>query len=449
MPLLHASMDVFQNLIEKNLPELASYFAVNDIMLSSFATPWFHTLFSWRFPLSLVARLFDIVLREGLTIVFRFGIALLKNRLPGIVALDPNEALMKLQNVEWLLDEKLDDEWIALALRVKKTREMYVTELATPLFRNSIMSLAKKMGSSLKLIAAVSPIKPAPQEYESGGPMEAAIWKMPDDGSVVVSAEGEIVAATAEKLVERVTAARFAGQQFTEAFLLTFRGFLVPARLALLLKWRLQHIPILSGQSKAEWTKESVEPIHRRVFNLLRLWITLYPRDFDADIVMSEVEGSIGLLAAHSVTMAERIRRTLAVRPRPSRPAHPSSLRLSNQDAEAATILQWSPDVFARALLSADWKLYQSVLPIHLLALGGSVQSVVRWNARLSCFIESRVLTLPDRESCVKQMEYFLAVAEASLAINNLSGAVVLVLALRSVLKLFKDAALTKGKMRN
>jgi hypothetical protein len=65
MPLLHYSMDVFQNLIERLLPDLASYFAVNDIVLSSFAAPWFHTLFAWRFPLSLVARLFDVVMREG------------------------------------------------------------------------------------------------------------------------------------------------------------------------------------------------------------------------------------------------------------------------------------------------------------------------------------------------------------------------------------------------
>jgi hypothetical protein len=106
---------------------------------------------------------------------------------------------------------------------------------------------------------------------------------------------------------------------------------------------------------------------------------------------------------------------------------------------------EWSPEVFARHLLECDWKQYQSVQPIHLLSSGSSVLAVVRWNGRLSSFVEACVLGSGEREICLKQTDYFVAVAEASLLLNNLSGVIVVMMALRSVAKLFKDAALAKS----
>ncbi len=448
MPLLHAAVDVFQNLIERMLPELASYFAVNDIVMSSFATPWFHTLFSWRFPIPLVSRLFDVVLREGLSVIFRFGLALLKNRQADIVGLDASELLMKLQDVEWLLDGKPDDEWIACTFRIKKTREMGVAEYAASTSTQGHMSLtqrmsitpllqmAKKMGSNLKILAKQ-------QEYEGSVNSPDAMWRQPDEGLLLVVDEN-VVAATPEKLVERLTAVRFPGQQFTDAFLLTFRGFLMPLRLAQLLRLRLEHVPRLVGQSKAEWAQEVVEPIHRRVFNLLRLWIASYPRNFDADNLAKEVDAIVSRLAEHSQTMADRIRRTLAARSRPSRPAHPSSVT-SVAAVDAAAIAGWGAEELARQLALADWKNYQSVQATHLLNSGASVSAVIRWNARLSCFIEGHVLGSGERDTCLHLLDYYAAVADASLSLNNVSGAIVIVLALNSVMKLFKkDTGLTK-----
>jgi hypothetical protein len=46
--------------------------------VSAFATPWFHTLFSSRFPLPLVYRVFDMFLREGFCVVYRLALAILK-----------------------------------------------------------------------------------------------------------------------------------------------------------------------------------------------------------------------------------------------------------------------------------------------------------------------------------------------------------------------------------
>ena len=43
-----------------------------------FATQWFMTLFSQKFPFSVVLRIWDIFLAEGLKIIFRVAVALVQ-----------------------------------------------------------------------------------------------------------------------------------------------------------------------------------------------------------------------------------------------------------------------------------------------------------------------------------------------------------------------------------
>jgi hypothetical protein len=80
-----------------------------------------------------------------------------------------------------------------------------------------------------------------------------------------------------------------------------------------------------------------------------------------------------------------------------------------------------------------------------VLSGGASVSAVIRWNARLSCFVEAHLLGAGERDAFLQRLDYYAAVADASLNANNLSGAVVIVLALRSVMKLFKkDSGLAR-----
>lgn len=461
--LLQEALDVFQTMVEKFLPQLASYFAVNDINVISFASPWFHTLFAWRFPLPLVFRLFDMFLREGFCVVFRLGIAILRERQSEIMAMDPAEVLMFLQDPEKLLGTYSTDEWISRSLKVKKMREMNIAASASSssVYRQAFAKAAKKMSNSVKNLALPLPRKKSssieqPQRFsEVDSPRRRAVphlpsgadapkftagslettdfWSVPDDG-LVIREDNVVVSATPEKLVELLTAPQYAGQQFTDAFLLTFRSFLSPLRFAQLLKSRVKFIP-------APRTTEVVDQIHLRVFNVIRLWISSYPRDFDSEPLARDVTEIADFLNTIGLSsMCDRIRSGIANRPRPARPPHPASLKMAQGQPDALPgSVNDLPELTLVVLLSLqDWRLYKECQPNHLLDNGPTAQAILKWNAKLCCWVESQLLSASStKESFQKRYVFFLRLAELCMERNNVSGALVLVNVLRSVKDLF------------
>ncbi|AAW46271.1 hypothetical protein CNBK2500 [Cryptococcus deneoformans B-3501A] len=87
----------FDRLVEEILPLLHTHFVRKGVKSSMYASQWFMTLFSYRFPLSLVYRVLDIVFAEGIEAVFRFSLALLKKSEEKLVQLDFEEILQFLQ----------------------------------------------------------------------------------------------------------------------------------------------------------------------------------------------------------------------------------------------------------------------------------------------------------------------------------------------------------------
>ncbi|KAG9301327.1 hypothetical protein G9A89_004079 [Geosiphon pyriformis] len=68
----------FDRLVEEMLPKLHQHLQAQGIDSSMYASQWFMTLFAYKFPLSLVLRIYDAIFTEGLEALFRFSIALLK-----------------------------------------------------------------------------------------------------------------------------------------------------------------------------------------------------------------------------------------------------------------------------------------------------------------------------------------------------------------------------------
>ncbi|AFR94077.2 hypothetical protein C343_02146 [Cryptococcus neoformans C23] len=87
----------FDRLVEEILPLLHTHFVRKGVKSSMYASQWFMTLFSYRFPLSLVYRVLDIVFAEGIEAVFRFSLALLKKSEEKLVQLDFEQILQFLQ----------------------------------------------------------------------------------------------------------------------------------------------------------------------------------------------------------------------------------------------------------------------------------------------------------------------------------------------------------------
>ncbi|KAJ4483397.1 rab-GTPase-TBC domain-containing protein [Lentinula aciculospora] len=68
---------LFDRLIEELLPVLHVHFLREGIKSSMFCSQWFLTMFSYRFPLDIVFRIYDNCLASGIEAMFGFSIALL------------------------------------------------------------------------------------------------------------------------------------------------------------------------------------------------------------------------------------------------------------------------------------------------------------------------------------------------------------------------------------
>ncbi|XP_071820246.1 rab GTPase-activating protein 1-like isoform X2 [Apostichopus japonicus] len=75
---LHVKFYQLDRLIEDLLPDLFSHFDHIGIEVHMFASQWFLTLFTHKFPLTTVFHIIDVFLSEGMGVLFNVSIALLK-----------------------------------------------------------------------------------------------------------------------------------------------------------------------------------------------------------------------------------------------------------------------------------------------------------------------------------------------------------------------------------
>ncbi|CAO1637891.1 unnamed protein product [Parajaminaea phylloscopi] len=78
MPALQLRLFQFERLLEDMLPLLHRHLVRQGIKTSMYASQWFMTLFSYRFPLEFVYRILDSVFAEGIEAIFRFAVALMR-----------------------------------------------------------------------------------------------------------------------------------------------------------------------------------------------------------------------------------------------------------------------------------------------------------------------------------------------------------------------------------
>lgn len=88
MPSLQLRLFQFDRLVEDMLPMLHAHFLRCGIKSTMYASQWFMTLFSYRFPMEIVYRILDAVFSEGIDAVFRFAIALLRKNEDKLLTLD-------------------------------------------------------------------------------------------------------------------------------------------------------------------------------------------------------------------------------------------------------------------------------------------------------------------------------------------------------------------------
>ncbi|CAF1576783.1 unnamed protein product [Adineta ricciae] len=120
-------------LIEEHLPDIYAHFYDLKVECHMFASQWFLTLFTAKFPLYLVFRIMDIFLYEGFTAIFAVALALLKCNQKDLLSLD-FEGVMRFFRVSLprkYLCEDHADELIQAACSTKlnlKKLKRYGTE---------------------------------------------------------------------------------------------------------------------------------------------------------------------------------------------------------------------------------------------------------------------------------------------------------------------------------
>lgn len=102
MPALQLRLFQFDRLLEDILPLLHRHLVRQGVKTSMYASQWFMTLFSYRFPLEFVYRILDSVFAEGIEAIFRFAVALMRRSEDALLELTFEDILEYLKGPQLL-----------------------------------------------------------------------------------------------------------------------------------------------------------------------------------------------------------------------------------------------------------------------------------------------------------------------------------------------------------
>ncbi|KAM4895723.1 rab GTPase-activating protein 1-like isoform 2-T2 [Sylvia borin] len=90
---LHCKFFQLEKLMQEQLPDLHSHFSDLNLEAHMYASQWFLTLFTAKFPLCMVFHIIDLLLCEGMDIIFHVALALLKTSKEDLLQADFEGAL--------------------------------------------------------------------------------------------------------------------------------------------------------------------------------------------------------------------------------------------------------------------------------------------------------------------------------------------------------------------
>ncbi|XP_053324560.1 rab GTPase-activating protein 1-like isoform X2 [Spea bombifrons] len=90
---LHCKFYQLERLLQEQIPDLYSHFVSLNLEAHMYASQWFLSLFTAKFPLCMVFHIMDLLLLEGLSIIFHVALALLKTSKEDLLQADFEGAL--------------------------------------------------------------------------------------------------------------------------------------------------------------------------------------------------------------------------------------------------------------------------------------------------------------------------------------------------------------------
>eukprot|EP01102_Stenamoeba_stenopodia_P019992 TRINITY_DN765_c0_g1_i2.p1 TRINITY_DN765_c0_g1~~TRINITY_DN765_c0_g1_i2.p1 ORF type:complete len:733 (-),score=247.38 TRINITY_DN765_c0_g1_i2:175-2373(-) len=103
--------------------------------------------------------------------------------------------------------------------------------------------------------------------------------------SLVLNEDGSIKGGTVQKLVEMLTHEQYMDPDYLTAFLLTYRSFTTSSDVMekLVLRYQITPPPFASNDDLKKFKEQIQRPIHLRIMNVIKNWITSYYFDFEGD----------------------------------------------------------------------------------------------------------------------------------------------------------------------
>eukprot|EP01083_Nonionella_stella_P039929 108595_1 len=125
LPLLNCRYYQFDQLLLKFMPKVHQKIASLEITPAFYASTWFITIFCYQFPFNFVYRIWDIYLFEGIKVVFRVGLALIKMNEDAILRIDTFGEMMEyLQHLHTQKEQIMNaDELLNTAFDLALKRE--------------------------------------------------------------------------------------------------------------------------------------------------------------------------------------------------------------------------------------------------------------------------------------------------------------------------------------
>merc|ERR1712203_277690 len=116
LPLLNKYFFQLQRLLEMHMPLLYNHLSQQGVEPTMYASHWFMTVCIYNFPFSTVVRVWDIFLAEGVKIIFRIALALLKLNQEALLSESLEQILLTLKTAPSRVES---DNLIQVALSIK------------------------------------------------------------------------------------------------------------------------------------------------------------------------------------------------------------------------------------------------------------------------------------------------------------------------------------------
>eukprot|EP00727_Mastigamoeba_balamuthi_P009985 m51a1_g5609 hypothetical protein (962) ;mRNA; f:710328-714219 len=257
----------------------------------------------------------------------------------------------------------------------------------------------------------------------------------------------ELLCATPEKLIERLTTDTPIDPDIMFAFLLTFRTFITPLDLLkkLVIRYRTASGPRTDERASAG----KAMLVQIRVCKVIQTWIDRYPHDFDDAELRTLLYMFVYVVVRNSklaVGIIRNLSRDHIVTPAPME-LHltpPPPLELFGASEGDPFVMRLAPIEFARQLALLDSEQFLRIQckellnpkgwqqPVKDTSLAPNVVATIRTFNRVSQLLQSEILSVPDRKRRCDTIRHLVQAAHECVALGDFSAAIAIGAALHA-----------------